>query len=33
MKAEIGTYSYVIQYFDKKATKKRQLLGHVNLIY
>jgi gliding motility-associated-like protein len=33
MKAEIGTYSYVIQYFDKKATKKRQLFGHVNLIY
>ena len=33
MKAELGTYSYVIQFFDKKATKKRQLLGHVNLIY
>jgi gliding motility-associated-like protein len=33
MKAELGTYSYVIQFFDKKATKKRQLMGHVNLIY
>jgi gliding motility-associated-like protein len=33
IKVEQGTYSYLIQFFDKKASKKRQLLGHVNLIY
>ncbi|MCX6191607.1 MAG: gliding motility-associated C-terminal domain-containing protein [Flavobacteriia bacterium] len=33
IKVEQGTYSYLIQFFDKKASKIMQLNGHVNVIY
>jgi gliding motility-associated-like protein len=33
IKVEQGTYSYLIQFFDKKANKIIQLNGHVNVIY
>jgi gliding motility-associated-like protein len=33
IKVEQGAYSYLIQFFDKKASKIMQLNGHVNVIY
>ncbi|MCF8329536.1 MAG: gliding motility-associated C-terminal domain-containing protein [Crocinitomicaceae bacterium] len=33
IKVEQGSYSYLIQFFDKKANKIIQLNGHVNVIY
>jgi len=33
IKVEQGSYSYLIQFFDKKASKIMQLNGHVNVIY
>ena len=33
IKVEQGAYSYLIQFFDKKANKIIQLNGHVNVIY